>query len=55
MPIMFTLCVDDFGNILKTKEGVHYLLDVSRTKYEILTDMPCKNYIGLTKIWNYKG
>ena len=55
MPIMFTLCVDNFGVIYKTKEGGHYLLDVSRTKYEILTDMPCTDYLGLTKIWNHKG
>ena len=53
LPIIFSLCVDDFGVKYVGKNNANHLLTVLQTHYKILRDWSGKRYLGLDLDWEY--
>ena len=53
-PMVFTLCVDDFGMKYVGKQHASHLLDALRARYKIKCDWTGSLYLGLTIDWGYK-
>jgi hypothetical protein len=53
-PIVFTLCVDDFGIKYTSCDDLEHLLSTIRKYFKCSVDMEGKNYLGLTLDWNYE-
>jgi hypothetical protein len=54
-PILFSLCVDDFGVKTVGRKHAEHLLAALRTKYGVTTDWEGEKYLGLTIKWDYQA
>ena len=52
-PILFNLCVDDFGVKYFRTEDVHHLIQTVEKRYKTTTDWKGENFLGFTLHWNY--
>ena len=53
-PMVFNLCVDNFGMKYVGKQHASHLLDALRARYKIKCDWTGSLYLGLTIDWDYK-
>ncbi len=52
-PIIFCLCVDDFGLKYTNKDDAEHLLSCLHQAFKVSTDWTGKNFCGLAFDWNY--
>ena len=53
-PIIFALCVDDFGIKYNNDNDLEHLLSALKTFYEITVNKQGTSFCGLTLDWNYQ-
>ena len=53
-PMVFALCVDDFGMKYVGKQHANHLMDALCARYKIKCDWTGSLYLGLTIDWGYK-
>ncbi len=54
-PLLFTLCVDDFGIKYVGREHANHLAKILKEHYKCSIDWDGNQYLGMTMDWDYNG